>query len=195
MFKEGNRIIYPLTIDVINQDKWTLEQVEINQEKYLNNLINIWNLDNTANKVYWHNIGHNDDVWWSYLKTNNVITAGFEGKAGDQGEKILTSYRKGDRIIAYASGYGAIGWGIIKEYPTYRLIEPGSAEDIRNGDHMHRLNINWQCVADKIGDAISATDILNNFAIHHPVSTSVRLTDIEKAQLLIQELEDKFKKK
>ncbi len=146
-FKKGNKTIYPLTINVIHQDKWTVKQVEINQEKYLGNLIKIWNLkrSNSA-KIYWHNIDHNDeDWWWSYLKAHNIITANFEGKVGDQGEKILTSYRKGDIIIAYANSYGAIGWGIIKEYPTYRLIEIGSDEDVRNGKHLHRLNIDWQC--------------------------------------------------
>lgn len=206
---------FPLTTLVGHQNEWNEQIVNDNHQEYLCILLNLWNFQQSTiptppkkskpiwkppikpkngdhSNIYWHNIGGNNDKWWSYLKANNVITCGFEDKAGDEGEKILTSYRKGDTIIAYASGFGVIGWGVIKEYPTYRLIEAGSPEDVGNGNHMHRLNIEWQCVADKIEDAISAGDVLSKFDIHHPVKTSVHISDKEMAKLLIQEIENKF---
>jgi hypothetical protein len=142
-------------------------------------------------KIYWHNIGFNDEQWWQYLKTNKIITANFKNEPGDEGEKLLTSYREGDTIIAYANSFGAVGWGIIKQNSNYRLIEAGSSEDVRHGRHLHRLDIEWQCVADKIENAISAKDILSKFGVHHPIKTSVRI-DNEKGKLLIQELENKL---
>jgi hypothetical protein len=56
------------------------------------------------------------------------------------------------------------------------------------------LDIEWQCVADTIEDGIPAKDILSKFGIHHPVPTSVRIRDNENGKLLIQELENKFKR-
>ncbi|MDJ0844657.1 DUF262 domain-containing protein [Crocosphaera sp.] len=44
-FKEGNKVIFPVTINVLNQDEWTIEQVKENQEKYLNILTNLWNIE------------------------------------------------------------------------------------------------------------------------------------------------------
>jgi hypothetical protein len=146
----------------------------------------------TSGNVYWHNIGFNEQDWWEYLKTNQIITANFTNQAGDEGEKLLTSYHQGDTIIAYASSFGAIGWGMITKDSSYQLISTDSSENIKNGQHLHRLKIEWQCVADKIEDAITAGDILNKFNIHHPIPTSVRISDNEKAELLIQELENKF---
>ncbi len=145
-----------------------------------------------SGNIYWHNIGFNEQNWWQYLKTNQIITANFTNQAGDEGEKLLTSYHQADTIIAYASSFGAIGWGMITKNSTYQLISTDSSENLKNGQHLHRLKIEWQCVADKIEDAIKAGDILNKFNIHHPIPTSVRITDNEKAELLIQELENKF---
>ncbi|MEA5535310.1 DUF262 domain-containing protein [Crocosphaera sp. XPORK-15E] len=44
-FKEGSQIIFPLTIDVIHQNQWTIKQVKENQKKYLNILTDLWNLE------------------------------------------------------------------------------------------------------------------------------------------------------
>lgn len=47
---------------------------------------------------------------------------------------------KGDRIVAYAKGFGAIGWGQI-EKTNYRLVTSGSDADRMNGELRHRLRI------------------------------------------------------
>ncbi|MGK7958293.1 MAG: DUF262 domain-containing protein [Crocosphaera sp.] len=44
-FKEGNKVIFPLTIEVIENKKWTVKQVQENQEKYSKILINLWKLE------------------------------------------------------------------------------------------------------------------------------------------------------
>ncbi len=43
-FQQGNHTTFPLTIDVINQDEWTVQQVKENQEKYLNILTDLWDI-------------------------------------------------------------------------------------------------------------------------------------------------------
>lgn len=85
-----------------------------------------------SGNIYWHNIGFNEQDWWQYVKTNNVLSC-------INPEDRKATYCKGDRIIAYANEYGALGWGIITEDTTYRKIEEGSAEDVKNGTHLYRL--------------------------------------------------------
>ena len=43
-FQTGNQSIFPLTIDILNQEQWTVQQVKENQQKYLNILTNLWNV-------------------------------------------------------------------------------------------------------------------------------------------------------
>jgi len=135
--------------------------------------------------IYCHNIGFNEQDWWQYVKTNNVLSC-------INPEDRKATYCKGDRIIAYANEYGALGWGIITKDTTYRKIEEGSAEDVKNGTHLYRLDLEWQCVANNIEDGIKGADILSEFNIHHPLSAFSRITKNEEAELLIQQLENKF---
>ncbi len=44
-FQERNNVIFPLTINVLNQNEWKVEQVKENQEQYLNILTNLWNIE------------------------------------------------------------------------------------------------------------------------------------------------------
>jgi hypothetical protein len=102
----------------------------------------------------------------------------------------LKNYISGDVIIAYCTGYGAIGWGIIENPGSYRLIEPGDSDDYK-GRHLHRLDIVWKATASNIDDGIRPDIVRNEFGIYHPVSTSVRI-DSEKACRLIEALTGKF---
>ena len=68
--------------------------------------------------------------WWRTLKERGEICASFDNQSGDRGEKILKSYVAGDRVIAYASRHGAIGWGIIEQPASYRLLDIGDPGDI-----------------------------------------------------------------
>ena len=61
-------------------------------------------------KIFWHNIASNHQDWWSFLVENEQIPACFQNSPGDKGEELLLNYINGDRIIAYANGYGALGW-------------------------------------------------------------------------------------
>ncbi len=143
-------------------------------------------------KVFWHNIGYSDDEWWDFLKKTNQISCSFDNAPGDQGEKILKNYLAGDKIVAYATGKGAVGWGIIKKDPldTYRLIEPGSADDVKK-EHRHRIKIDWQSTAKSVDDAIPTNYIRDEIGIYHPVSTSAGM-DSSKAVTLLKKLDEKY---
>ncbi len=140
---------------------------------------------------YWHNIAAADQKWWEYLVTSKQIPACFDSMPGDQGEKILTSYIAGDVIIAYAKGFGAIGWGVIEKPDSYHLAESGSSEDYWKGDCMHRLSINWKSIALKLNDGIPPSVVRDRFNIYHPISTSVSIDSI-KAQNLVELLNQTY---
>jgi len=139
--------------------------------------------------VYWHNIADNSQDWWDFLKNKGQIPACFQNAPGDQGERLLCKYKEGDKIIAFAKGYGAIGWGVI-ENPKYRLITP--AENNQFGDRcLHRLNIKWEAVANQLKNGLKVDEIRNRFAIYHPISTSVAIRP-EDGLRLIDELSQRF---
>ncbi len=142
---------------------------------------------------YWHNIASADQNWWEYLINSKQIPACFDSMPGDQGEKILTSYISGDVIVAYAKGYGAIGWGVIEKPDSYHLAKDGSPEDYWKGDCMHRLSINWKAVAQNLSDGIKPGKVREKFDIYHPISTSVSI-DSFKAKNLIESLSQKYKR-
>ena len=124
------------------------------------------------------------------MAQNNFISTGFDEQPGDQGEKILKSYIKGDIIIAYARKYGAVGWGMITKPESYKLLRPGCNEDILGGIHLHRLEINWKVTFEKLESAIPPTILLEKYGIFHPRSTSVKINP-EKAKMLIDDINEK----
>ncbi len=140
---------------------------------------------------FWHNIGHADNNWWSYLVQSRQISASFDNKPGDPGEQILRSYISGDVIIAYAKRYGAVGWGKIDKVNSYRLLKLGHRGDKLNGQQLHRLSISWKAVASKLEDGIKPDTLRDKFGIFHPLRISVRI-DKEKAQRLVHELSNVF---
>jgi hypothetical protein len=139
--------------------------------------------------VYWHNIANSNQKWWDYLRTKNEIPAGFENQPGDEGERILKGYMKGDRIIAYAKGFGAVGWAKV-ENPVYRLIPEGD-DEAKMGYHRHRLKISWQNCAKNLRDGISSKEFEKKTNAYHPIQTSSRI-DAAEAEKLIQMLQQKF---
>lgn len=142
-------------------------------------------------EVYWHNIGEPKDFWWSYLTSHNKISANYGNRPGDQGEQLLKSFIRGDQIVAYAGGHGAVGWGTIKNPQSYTLLNPGDKEDLLNGHYLHRLDIQWRATADTLSNAIPSAEIRERFDIYHPVSTSVRIKR-NKAERLIKEMNERF---
>ena len=119
-------------------------------------------------EYYWHNINEASDKWWNYLKQAGQIACGW---SSDKGKRFLRKYIKGDVVFAYASGYGAIGWGEVKSEDGYKLVAKGSLEDKLDGWNLHRLDVTWHSVARKLEKGIRAAKILEEFKIYHPVGT------------------------
>ncbi|HTE15671.1 MAG TPA: hypothetical protein VK642_11395 [Burkholderiales bacterium] len=141
--------------------------------------------------IYWHNIGNAEQSWWAFLVAHRQIATGFDNAPGDQGEKILTRYVSGDKVVAYAKGYGAIGYGVIEDPGTYQLIPLGAPGDVAHGQKRHRLSIRWMATAHKLSDGLSADEIRRQFNIYHPVSTSVSMNTSDGNRLL-EELSKRF---
>lgn len=141
--------------------------------------------------IFWHNIARSDQRWWEFLTSKSQIPAGFENAPGDQGEKILTRYIAGDIVVAYAKGSGAIGWGIIEDPRSYKLLPIDDKEDILNGDSRHRLTVKWQATAPHLKDGLPAEEIRKEFGIYHPISTSVSI-NYAAGKRLIKRLSEKF---
>ena len=90
-------------------------------------------------------------------------------------------------FYAYARKHGAIGWGVIKNPNSYKLLKPGAKEDILNGHHLHRLNIDWKFATDKIEDAVKPADLIEKYGIFHPRSTCVKVNS-QNAKKLIADM-------
>lgn len=133
---------------------------------------------------YWHNIAKPDQEWWRFLVDNQQIPACFENTPGDQGEKILRRYIPGDIIVAYAKGFGAVGYGVVTDPPEYQLIAVGGEKDRLDGNCRHRLQIQWKAVVKDLNLGLKAEIVRQKFGIYHPVSTSVSI-DPKKGQDLI----------
>ncbi len=133
--------------------------------------------------IFWHNIARANHEWWDFLRKEGQIPACFDNMPGDQGEKVLSKYIEGDRIIAFAKGYGAVGWGIV-ENPNYRLLKLGDKSDKLSGDCRHRIDIKWKAAASVLQDGLSVDVIREKFNIYHPISTSVSIPRQNGEQLI-----------
>lgn len=141
--------------------------------------------------VFWHNIAKADDNWWRFLVNEGQIPACFKNEPGDQGERILTSYITGDTIVAYAKGYGAVGWGIVERPNSYKLLKQGDKGDKLAGQCLHRLSISWKATAPSLKAGIPPDVVRAVYGIYHPISTSVSI-DAAKAKGLLARLSSVF---
>jgi len=140
---------------------------------------------------FWHNIAEPDQNWWEFLVSNSQIPACFNNSPDDQGAKLMSGYVSGDKIVAYARGYGAVGWGVIERPNSYKIIAVGSKDDALNGNCRHRIKIKWKATVPKLVDGIGAERVRTGFGIHHPIRTSVSI-DPKKAEQLMSELTKTF---
>jgi hypothetical protein len=142
-------------------------------------------------QYFWHNIGASESKpqqeWWDYLVKTSQIAASFSNQPGDEGEKLLREYVKGDRILAYSSGHGALGYGVTKNPGGYELIKPNTDDDLLEGRLRHRLPIEWKVVIHNLNHAIKAQTI-KNLGGYHPIRTKVRIDKVI-AEKLIKEIE------
>jgi len=159
--------------------------------------------DSPEPEVFWHNVGFRRggsmgisltqrNEWWRYLLHKGQVSASFANEPGDRGEALLRRYVRGDRIVVYASGYGAVGWGIVDK-PRYVLIDEGSIEDVfRRGRHRHRLKgISWKKGTENLEDAFAVNEI-RKIGLHVPTQTRERIP-ARKARTLIELLTKRFR--
>lgn len=122
-------------------------------------------------KYYWHNIGETTQQWWEYCIDSGVIATSFENEENDRGADILQQYIDGDTVVAYAKGYGAVGWGRVGPLSSYKLVKPGSKHDVMNGVLRHRRAVHWQHTVRSLSEAIPASKLRDLYGIYHPVAT------------------------
>ena len=144
--------------------------------------------------VYWHNIASVDESWWRYLVDAGQIPACFDDSPGDQGEKLLTSYVPGDVVIAYATGFGAVGWGEVVPGNGYKLLKGGDDGDVLLGKCLHRLAVKWKATAKTLAEAMPADQVRTQFGIYHPIRTSVSVNR-ENGRRLVEALTERFNSK
>jgi hypothetical protein len=136
--------------------------------------------------IYWHNIARPNQSWWKFLVSHRQIPACFENAPGDQGERVLSKYVAKDRVVAYAAGFGAVGWGIIEDPSTYHLVTVGDEDDVLGGECRHRISLEWKATAHTLSDGLSAEEIRREFNIYHPISTSVSINKSDGEKLLVR---------
>jgi hypothetical protein len=135
--------------------------------------------------IYWHIIGSDNEKWWDYLKSRNQISTSFDNQPGDRGEEILKNYIKGDKILAYVSGVGCVGYGEIED-AKYTLVNIDSEDNFFRGNknqHLHRLSIKWKFVVS-FKNAISASTFEKEYGISHPVQTSSKIKKGNVSELI-----------
>lgn len=140
---------------------------------------------------FWHNIARANESWWKSLVDSGQIPACFDDSPGDQGEKILTRYVAGDVVVAYAKGFGAVGWGEVASSNGYKLLRTGDREDFLGGECLHRLSIHWKATAKSLSNGMPADMVRNDFGIYHPISTSVSI-DNQNGKRLVDALSKRF---
>ncbi|GDY10723.1 hypothetical protein LBMAG52_42110 [Planctomycetia bacterium] len=113
------------------------------------------------------------------MVNNSQISAGYEDDPA-KGQRVLQKYRVDDVVIAYASGSGAIGYGIIGDPSSYIHLVKGHPDDRLNGVHLHRLSIQWQAVIPNLANAVKPA----RFGLTHPIPTSCRIMDEQNAEKL-----------
>lgn len=154
-------------------------------------------------QYFWHNLGSlpgatNDtdhggiDAWVQFHRQEGLLSASFSNEPGDAGDRILNSYVAKNTVIAYASGYGAVGWGVI-ESPSYSLVDRGYDRFSESGLHRHRLEgMRWMHFAPSVRKAVTAKELKENFNLAHPIQTKSRIKR-EQAEALIAEMKARFR--
>lgn len=131
------------------------------------------------------NFPHDTNAWWAENLARGVITAGFDGRAGDEGEQHLLAMNEGDWILAYVSKKGFVGAGRVLRADSYRLHQRLVKGTL--SDHLHERAVKWEFVIRDVDQAISERDA----ELHHPISTRQRVIDVKSAKRLINMLRER----
>jgi putative restriction endonuclease len=135
-------------------------------------------------EYYRFNIGqpgaeYESNEWWAENLSRGVITAGFDGSPGDEGEQHLRALGEGDWVLAYVSKRGFVGAGRVLSAETYKLHARLPAGTL--SDHRHERRVKWEYAIRDVAQAISEHEA----GLYHPVSTRQRVTDVAAAERLI----------
>jgi len=122
---------------------------------------------------------HQTNDWWEENIARGVITAGFDGRPGDDGEQHLRAMKEDDWVLAYVSKKGFVGAGRVLSAGTYRLHARLPAGTL--SDHLHERGVKWEFVIRDVEQAIAEDEA----GIYHPVSTRQRVTDVPAGERLI----------
>lgn len=106
---------------------------------------------------YVFNIGSktSDQNWWSELQRLSILTCGFDNQPGDDGEKILTRFQQGDRILAYAEDTGFVAVAEIDPTRPYKLVDQAELTSAFANGHRHWLGVHWVHVIPNLADAVA----------------------------------------
>ncbi|MGY6272133.1 HNH endonuclease [Achromobacter denitrificans] len=121
-------------------------------------------------------------AWWAENCQRGVITTGFDGKPGDEGERTLLRMNEGDWIFAYAKGHGFVGAGRFANRDTYRLHPKPPTGSFSS--HCHERQVRWLHVIANVNDAIKAQDV----GAHAPRHTAERIHDTIIAERILSRL-------
>ncbi|MEY1594106.1 HNH endonuclease [Burkholderia sp. Bmkn7] len=136
---------------------------------------NIGNLEN----------GGDVNEWWAENVRRGVITTGFDGEPDDEGEKQLRAMDEGDRVLAYASGYGYVGAGRVLGDSTYRLHASAPLGSVST--HQHERGVRWEYVISDVRDGISEEEA----RLFHPIRTRLPVANAFEADHLIAILKER----
>lgn len=125
------------------------------------------------------------NAWWAENIERGVITTGFLGDPGDDGERHLKAPAKWDWVLAYVSGKGFVGAGKIRGVETYRLHP--APPDGTLSDHQHERAVVWKYVIRDVNDAIRYDEA----EVLFPVGTRQRTTNREASKELVKRLRQK----
>lgn len=143
-------------------------------------------------QYFWFNIGTQNQAHWETMIDKSEIAVGFEGLKGDKGDLLFQSLIRGDKIIAYCSKHGAVGYAEIENTNTQKLIPKGSAEDYYDGGLLHRLNVKWLKYIPSLKQAISPNKIrmLGGYT-PYKTKSGMELAFAKQLMILIDEVSHK----
>lgn len=106
---------------------------------------------------YIFNIGQPaNSAWWQENLDRGVITAGFDGEAGDRGDRVLQDMKEGDWVLAYCNGRGFVGAGVVGPADSYLLR--GSHLDGSLSDHQLERAVQWIYSVSDVSDAVTTAE-------------------------------------
>jgi HNH endonuclease len=123
------------------------------------------------------------DAWWARNLSMRVITAGFDNEEGDRGSIYLRDMDRGDWVIAYAKGSGAVGAGTVGGKDTYRILRKRDLPADFESRHRQFRSVKWTHYVETLAEAVSFGNLRLGFA---PRNTKTEFSDQDNARRIIQ---------